>query len=457
MSSVSVVILAAGQGTRMKSDLAKVLHRVGGKSMILRSVDTASRLADEPPVVVVGRDADAVRQSLGSRARYVTQAPLLGTGHAVMQTADVLRSQGGIVAVFHADLPLLRAETLARLVEVQMSDPASVITLLSVIAPDPRGFGRLIRDRAGHILANVEERDCTPEQRQIHELNVGAYAFDAAWLWDNLSRLQVKSNGEYYLTDLIHAASESGRIVNGVECEDLDEVIGVNTRVHLSEAEAALRRRLTRHWMLEGVTILDPMTTYIQEDVTIGQDTLIYPNTHLMGKTAIGANSIIGPNSILVDSRIGAFCTVEYSVVERAVLEDHVEIGPFSHLRTGAYLAEGVHMGNFGEVKNSRLGPKTRMGHFSYIGDAQVGEDVNIGAGTITANFDGERKHQTVIGDHAFIGSDTILRAPVTVEANAKTAAGSVVTHDVPSGYISIGVPGRLRELKPKEDTVDGA
>jgi bifunctional UDP-N-acetylglucosamine pyrophosphorylase/glucosamine-1-phosphate N-acetyltransferase len=450
-----VVILAAGLGTRMKSDLAKVLHPVGGVPMIERGVEIARKITSELPTVIVGRDADAVKGLLGNRAAYALQSELLGTGHALMQAAPLLRDKDGIVLVFNADLPLLRATTLSRLVEMQNED--SALTLLTAIAPDPRGFGRIVRDAEGYIKANVEERDCTPEQRLIKELNVGAYAFEADWLWTNLDHLKRQPNGEYYLTDLIALAVAQGHRVNGVACDDLDEVIGVNTRIHLSEAEAALRRRTTHFWMLEGVTILDPATTYIHESVQIGQDTTLYPNTHLTGKTVIGAHCTIGPNSTIFSSTIGDHCEIKGSVVEEAILEAHVEIGPFAHLRKGAYLAEGVHLGNFGEVKNARLGQGTRMGHFSYIGDAEIGADVNIGAGTITANYDGKNKHKTVIGDHAFIGSDTILRAPVTIEANASTAAGSVVTHDVPSGHIAIGVPARLRELAPKEERIDGA
>jgi len=448
VASTSIVILAAGQGTRLKSDLAKVLHEVGGKPMVVRAVDTAAKLAPEPPVVVVGRDAEAVKETLGSKARFVLQAEQLGTGHAVMQASETLKGQGGSVLVFYSDMPLLRFETLSKLIATQAESHAAIV-MLTMIADDPRGFGRIVRAADGKIQGIVEERDCTPEQKQIKELNPGVYVFDGAWLWENLARLRVQSNGEYYLTDMVKFAVDQKLSVTGIVCDEVDEVIGVNTRIHLSDAEAALKRRTNAKWMLEGVTMLDPVTTYIHEDVTIGRDTIIYPNTHIQSGCVIGAHCEIGPNSILVGSRIGDYCQVECSVVEYATLEDHVEIGPFAHLRKGAYLASGVHMGNFGEVKNARLGPQTRMGHFSYIGDAEIGMDVNIGAGTITANFDGVNKHQTVIGDQAFIGSDTILRAPVTVEANARTAAGSVVIHNVPEGQIAIGVPARNRPIQP--------
>jgi bifunctional UDP-N-acetylglucosamine pyrophosphorylase/glucosamine-1-phosphate N-acetyltransferase len=448
--SLATVILAAGQGTRMKSEIAKVLHPVGGKPMIIRAVETAERLAAQRLVLVVGHDAESVREVVGDRAEYAVQAQQLGTGHAVLQTAEALRGQTELVAVFYADMPLLRHETVARLIAAQRENQGP-LTMLTISVPDPRGFGRIVRGADKSVTAIVEERECTPDQLGIRELNAGVYIFKSNWLWENLSKLTPRSKGEYYLTDLIQLAAEQGQRVIGLESDDPDEVIGVNTRVHLSEAEAALRRRINTYWMLEGVTILDPATTYIQEAVSIGQDTVILPNTHLEGKTTIGAHSLIGPNSVIVDSQIGAYCTVKSSVVERSVLEDRVKVGPYGHLRTGAYLEEGVHMGNFGEVKNARLGRETRMGHFSYIGDAEVGEDVNVGAGTITCNYDGVNKHKTTIGDHAFIGSDTMLIAPVTVHTNGRTAAGAVVTHDVPSGQLAVGVPARLRQVRPPD------
>lgn len=452
---IESLILAAGQGTRMKSRLAKVLHPVGGKPMIVRAVETAWALSGRAPIVVVGHDADAVKGVLGDRARYVTQQALLGTGHAVLQAADLLRGQDGLVVVSYGDMPLLRAETLGRLIETQQAS-AAAFSMLTMISPNPRGFGRVVREH-GQIRAIVEEAAATEEQKRITELNVGVYAFRAGWLWANLGRIQPNpKKGEYFLTDLVEIAIAQGETVEGVIVEDLDEVIGVNTRVDLADAEAALRRRTCRAWMLAGVTIRDPATTYIEDTVQIGMDTILEPNTQLLGNTVIGADCVIGPNSVVVDTRVGDRCRVNASVLESSVLEEDVRIGPFGHLRPGAYLCAGVHMGNFGEVKNSRLGPGTRMGHFSYVGDATVGEDVNIGAGVITANFDGRNKHRTTIGDHAFIGSDTMLRAPVTIGANSKTGAGSVVTHDVPPDHLAVGVPARIQPLQKPAETDKG-
>jgi len=348
-------------------------------------------------------------------------------------------------------MPLLTASTLRTLFEAGQAH-SGPITLLTLVAADPRGFGRIARqnnDPNGSITAIVEDKEATPEQLAIRELNVGVYVFRANWLWDRLAKLKPKKAGEYYLTDMVEVAISEGLSVYGLVVDDPDEVIGVNTRVHLSEAEVALRRRINRRWMLDGVTLRDPATTYISEEAVIGQDTVIEPNTHILGQTKIGAECQMGPNAVISDSNVGDRCIVNSSVIESSTLEEDVTIGPYGHLRPGAYLERGVHMGNFGEVKNSRLGAETHMGHFSYIGDAQIGEDVNIGAGVVTVNFDGVNKNKTIVGDHAFIGSDTMLIAPVTVEANGRTAAGAVVTHDVPSNQIAVGVPARLRPTKP--------
>ncbi|MCC7208233.1 MAG: bifunctional UDP-N-acetylglucosamine diphosphorylase/glucosamine-1-phosphate N-acetyltransferase GlmU [Anaerolineae bacterium] len=434
----------------MKSDLAKVLHPVGGKPMVMRAVDTAHALNVGRTVVVVGRDGDAVRALLGDGAESVEQGELLGTGHAVLQAESALRDQVEWVVVFYADMPLLRAETIARVLDAAQANPGPM-AMLTLRVPDPRGFGRVVRGPDGGVLAIVEERECTPDQLAIRELNPGVYAYRAAWLWDNLKAVRPKSKGEYYLTDLVEIAAAQGHGVPGIEADDAEELIGVNTRVHLAEAETALRRRTNAHWMLEGVTIQDPATTYIGESVNLAQDVTILPNTHLEGQTSIGPHSILGPNTTVRASRIGAHCLINNSVIEESTVEDHVKIGPYCHLRPKAHLCEGAHLGNFAEVKNSRLGKKTRMHHFSYVGDAEVGDDVNIGAGTITVNYDGKNKHKTTIGDHAFIGSDSLLIAPVTVQHDARTAAGAVVTKDVPTGKIAIGVPARMRDIRRPE------
>lgn len=440
------VILAAGFGTRMKSDIPKVLHPVLGRPMIEWAVGMAEAVSSRPPVVVVGHGREQVQAHLGARATYVVQEQLLGTGHALQQTRSLLAGQTDLVLVTYADMPLLRAETLAALVEgyrrsaEQGSAPA--LSMLTVRRDDPQGFGRILRDAQGAIQAIVEEADCTDEQRRITELNPGVYCFDAAWLWDNLDKIPLSAKGEYYLTDMVGIAVAQGRTVVTLDAPAAD-VDGINNRVQLAHASGVLRLRILEAHMLNGVTIVDPANTWIEAGVTIGADTTIWPGTYLHGATRIGRHAVIGPNSQIVDSAIGDGCRVSYAVVEQAIMEAHSEIGPYGHLRKGAHLGEGVHMGNFGEVKNSYLGPGVKMGHFSYVGDAQIGENVNIGAGTITCNFDGKHKNQTVIGDNAFIGSDTLLVAPVVIGPDARTGAGSVVTHNVAAGSLVYGVPAR--------------
>ncbi len=441
-----MVILAAGDSTRMRSNTPKVLHHLAGRPLIDYSVRLAETLSSRPPLVVVGRDADKVETFLGERARYAQQPQRLGTGHAVMQARPTLAADGAAtVLVFYADMPLVTESTMRRLLVLHADSTRAggVLSMLTFESSTPRGFGRIVRGSAGDVLAIVEEADCTPEQAQLTELNPGLYCYRADWLWENLDRIPVSRKGEYYLTDLVSIAVSQGRSAVAQKVEDAVEMLGINTRVHLAEAEAVVRQRINRSWMEAGVTIVDPATTYIDDTVTLGSDTTIYPSTHLRGATRIGEGCAIGPNCFVSHTIIGQECTVRYSVLEQAVLEDRVDVGPFAHLRRGAHLAQGVHMGNFGEVKNSYLGPGTKMGHFSYLGDATIGRDVNIGAGTITCNFDGVTKQPTVIDDGAFVGSDTMLVAPVTLGAGARTGAGSVVTRDVPAGELVLGVPAR--------------
>lgn len=449
--SVSVLILAAGQGTRMRSSMPKVLHHLAGKPFIRYSIETARALSDHQPVVVIGHAAEAIRAELGDEAAYAYQAQQLGTAHAVMVAEEALKDQADQIVVINADMPLLTASTLQKMVDLQ-HEHNSVMTLLCNRSEIPLGYGRIVRDEKDSPLAIVEEAQATPEQLEIKDLNAGVYCFASVWLWDALKKVQVSRKGEYYLTDLLEIAVRDRLPVQVHHLEDMDEAIGINNRIHLAEAERLLRKRVNRAWMLAGVTLVDPEHTYIDPDVRIGQDTVIYPNTFLRGSSVIGEGCVLGPNTIIEDTRIGNGCHVLASVLEKAVLEDHVEMGPFGHLRKGAHLANGVHMGNFGEVKNSYLGPGTKMGHFSYIGDAQIGCDVNIGAGTITCNYDGKNKHKTVIGDNVFIGSDTMLVAPVNLGENARTGAGAVVTHDVPADTTVVGVPARPHNKKGKSE-----
>ncbi len=455
--SLSIVILAAGKSTRFKSRTPKVLHPLGGRPILFHVLEQAAGLSDAPPVLVVGPETEEeIRRAIGDRVRYVCQRERLGTGHAVLQAQPEVDAEvdadANEVLVLYGDMPLLCEATLSRLVAAKRESGAA-IAMLTVSRPDPRGFGRVLRNAEGAIAGIVEEVEATPQQRAIRELNAAVYVFDAPFLWEHLDRLEPSPRkGEYYLTDLIEMAVEAGHSVVGVPVADAAEALGINTRADLAVAAAALRQRINARWMAEGVTLIDPATTYVGPEVTIGQDTVIHPHTHLRGATTIGEACEIGPNTIIEACTIGNRCRVLASVLEKAVMEDESDVGPFGHLRKGARLCRGAHMGNFGEVKNSTIGPGAKMGHFSYVGDAEIGAKVNIGAGTITCNYDGERKHRTVIEEGVFIGSDTMLVAPVHIGARAKTGAGSVVTRDIPAGQIVYGVPARppKREEPPE-------
>jgi bifunctional UDP-N-acetylglucosamine pyrophosphorylase / glucosamine-1-phosphate N-acetyltransferase len=440
---VTALILAAGQGARMRSRLPKVLHPLAGKPLVMHALENAAGISDETPVVVVGQAEEAaVRQAAGSAARFLVQPEPLGTGHAVLAAESLLAGPTGLVLVTYADMPLLRPETLRQVVETQRSNPGP-LTMLTVSLPDPHGFGRVVRAVDGTVIAVIEEDQASPEELMITELNAGVFCVPSSWLWPALKRIHAAPNGEYYLTALVGIATADGLEVRAVRAADPTEALGINNRVHLAEAEAILRQRINTSWMLAGVTLIDPAATYIESGVTIGADTVIWPNTYLRGHTRIGAGCEIGPNTIIEDCQVGDECTILAALIEKSVLEDQVSMGPFAHLRPNVRLGKGVHMGNFGEIKNSTLAPGTKMGHFSYIGDATIGENVNIGAGTITCNYDGVKKHKTVIGANAFIGSDTMLVAPLNIGEGAKTGAGAVVTHDVPAGGLVVGVPAR--------------
>jgi len=450
--TVTAVILAAGQGTRMRSALPKVLHKVAGRSLVQYSLDAVAQLGDTTPVLVVGHAAEAVRAAVGDTARYVVQAEQLGTGHAVRMAGPLLKGKSDLVVVIYADMPLLSSDVLQRLVDQQRANDGP-ITMLTVEVDNPRGFGRIVRAAGGSVQAIVEEAQCTPEQLAIRELNVGVYCFDGDWLWEALERVPLSPKGEYYLTDTVGLATKSGLAVQAIMMDDPADAMGINTRVHLAEAEAIMRARTNQIWMESGITMPDPNTVYIEQGVVIGQDTIIMPNTHLHGATQIGQNCIIGPNSIIDDCRIGNGCRVLSSMLEKAIMDDNADIGPFGRLRKGAHLGEGVHMGNFGEVKDSYLAPGVKMGHFSYIGNADIGEDVNIGAGTITCNYDGKNKYPTEIGAGTFIGSDTMLVAPLKIGKNVITGAGAVVKNDVQDNEVVAGVPAR--PIKKKREEID--
>ena len=466
MDTYATVVLAAGKGTRMRSTLPKVLHTLAGEpllSHVLNAIETIPSSAvfasftetthSYRPIVVLGHEATLVETTFGERCLFAIQEEQLGTGHALLASQHVIESLDPlpqVVLVCYGDTPLVSGEMLAQVIVEHLARQAT-ITFLTAQATLPSDFGRVVRDADGHVLEIAEVKHATREQKQIDEVNSGVYCFTSNWLWPALHNLPRHSSGEYYLTDLVRIAASQGLEIATV-IGKLEETIGINDRVQLAAAEQLLRRRILERHMYAGVTIIDPATTYIDAKVTIGLDTVILPGTMITGKTSIGMSCHIGPNAIIDQSAIGDRCIIRSSVVEEAALEDDVHVGPFSHCRPGAYLARNVHMGNFAEVKNSYVGAGTQMHHFSYLGDATVGEHVNIGAGTITCNFDGERKNHTDIGDGAFIGSDTMLIAPVKVGAHAQTGAGAVVNKDVPPGAVVVGVPARLLRMPLKGD-----
>ena len=450
--NVSAVILAAGLSKRMKSDTPKVLHSLLGRPMLEYALQAIQGVVTSKPVIIVGHGAEQVRRIIGDKAEYTLQKELLGTGDAVNAARAALEGKSDYVLVVNADLPLLRPQSVQQLVEMQKTN-SGPLSLLTCIGQESRGFARITRSTSGDVTAIIEEQVATPEQLAIREFNVGIYCFSSHWMWKNLKHIKISAVGEYYLTDLIGMAVEQGLTVKAITLTDPEEGIGINNRVHLAEAETILRRRLNEKWMLEGVSMPDPGRVYIEQDVTIGRDTVLYPDTFLKGKTTIGQGCQIGPNTIIQDCRVGDHCTILMSVLEEAVLEDEVGMGPFARLRKGTHLGKGVHMGNFGEIKNSSLAAGVKMGHFSYIGDAEIGENVNISAGVITCNFDGEKKQKTKIGKNAFIGSDTMLRAPLEIGEGAYTGAGSVVTKDVPPHTTVVGVPAKpIKKKQTKKD-----
>ncbi|EGQ23162.1 MULTISPECIES: bifunctional UDP-N-acetylglucosamine diphosphorylase/glucosamine-1-phosphate N-acetyltransferase GlmU [Sporosarcina] len=438
MTKTYAIVLAAGQGTRMKSDLYKVLHPVCGKPMVEHVIDHIRDLDSDRIVTIVGHGAETVEQALGNKSEYALQAEQLGTAHAVQQAGSVLGDLDGTTLVVCGDTPLIGSETMKALLAHHHQTEAKA-TILTAIADDPTGYGRIIRAENGDVLRNVEHKDTDDEERNVKEINTGTYCFDNRALFETLKKVNNdNAQGEYYLPDVLGILKSEGQRISAYTTPNFHETLGVNDRVALAQAEKEMRRLIAEKHMRNGVTIINPEQTVISADAEIGRDTVIQPGVVIEGSTKIGSNCVIGPNSHLQNSTVGDQTTIHSSVVRDSQVGSQTAVGPFAHLRPETQLGNHVKIGNFVEVKKSQLGDDSKVSHLSYIGDAEIGKNVNVGCGTITVNYDGKNKHKTEIQDDAFIGCNANLVAPVTVGKNAIVAAGSTITKSVPENSLAI-------------------
>lgn len=434
---LSTVILAAGEGTRMNSKKSKVLHKMLGKSLIEHVMDAAKYAGSQKICLVIGHKGEEVREAIGDSVEYAVQKERLGTGHAVMQADSFIEEEGDIL-VLYGDTPLITGETLKNMIETHRKEKNGV-TILSAIVEDPTGYGRIIRDEAGNFIKIVEHKDASEEELKVREINGGMYCFQARLLKEALKELTNHNvQGEYYLTDTLHIILSKGYRVNAMIVKDSTEILGVNSRAQLSEVTQILKRRINKKFMDEGVTIIDPESTYIEPDVSIGIDTIIYPGSIIQGKTVIGEDCVIGPNARIDSAKIGNDVSIESSVILESEIGSNTTVGPFAYIRPNSKIGSHIKIGDFVEVKNSTIGNNTKVSHLTYIGDADVGENVNFGCGTVVVNYDGHKKHRTVIEDEAFIGCNTNLVSPVTIHKEAFIAAGSTITENVPARALGI-------------------
>ncbi|HWP56545.1 MAG TPA: bifunctional UDP-N-acetylglucosamine diphosphorylase/glucosamine-1-phosphate N-acetyltransferase GlmU [Candidatus Acidoferrales bacterium] len=455
---MAVIVLAAGEGKRMRSSLPKVLHRLGGKPLLFYALRTARQLSPARIVVVVGYGADEVKAACqDGEIVWALQEKPLGTGDAVRAARGALEDFSGDLVILSGDVPFVSARTVAALLRRHRQERAA-LSLITAELANPSGYGRIARAEDGTVRSIVEERDASAQERAIREVNAGIYAVRAPFIFSALAQITNRNDQqEYYLPDIVRVALGQGQKVVTVKLDDESEIRGINTREELALMEQALQERINRRWMEAGVTFKDPRTAYVEEGVVIGKDTVIGPNTHLLGRTVIGERCLIDGNAYLTDARLGDGVHLKFNVViTESVLEENVEVGPFAHLRPGTVLKSQVHIGNFVEVKNSTIGEGTKASHLTYIGDAEVGRETNIGAGTITCNYDGFFKYRTHIGDRVQIGSDTQLVAPVKVGDDAYVGAGTTVTEDVPPGALALSrtpqknVPGWVERFRAK-------
>lgn len=449
---VTTVIMAAGEGVRMKSKLPKMLHSVCGRPIIDYVVDAALDICDDAPILVVGHGAEAIKEHLGDKVRYTYQEEQLGTGHAVMMAQKYLEGMDGYVVVLAGDTPLITGKLLGDMVNHAVEHDYSCVAL-SAIVEDPTGYGRIIRDANGDFSCIVEHKDATYEQRQVKEINASMYCFKVQDLLESLKKLDNNNaQHEYYLTDVLKILTSENKRV-GIYCaDDASYIMGINTRIQLSQADKLMRLRINNYHMDNGVTIIDPENTYIGPNVHIGQDTIIYPGNVIEGDTYIGEECILYPNSRLINTKVDDKVIIQNSVVLNSQIGEETTIGPFAYIRPGSIIGGHVRIGDFVEVKNAAIGDGTKVSHLTYVGDANVGNGVNVGCGVVFVNYDGKGKHRTVVEDNAFIGCNTNLVAPVKVEQNSYIAAGSTITKTVPKGALAIA---RARQ-ENKEGWVEG-
>lgn len=433
-----VVVLAAGQGTRMKSKLYKVMHPVMGRPMVGHVVQAALDAEVDQVFTVTGVGSEVVKDYLGEKSEYVYQEEQLGTAHAVEQARELLEGKEGTTLVLSGDTPLITAETISALMDFHEKEEAKA-TILTAMADEPYGYGRVIRTKDGTVSKIVEEKDASEAEKAVQEINTGTYCFDNKELFETLQKVDNNNaQGEYYLPDVVEILKDQNQIVSAFTLENMDESLGVNTRVALSEATKIMRKRINTEHMVNGVTLIDPENTYIEVGVKIGRDTVIEPGTYLKGNTVIGEDVFIGMNTTIEDSEIADNVEITQSVIEKSTIHSGADVGPHSHLRPESVIGENVHIGNYVEIKKATIGEATKIGHHTYVGDAEVGKNVNIGCGVVFANYDGKAKSKTIVGDDSFIGSNSNLVAPVKLGEKTFIAAGSTITEEVPSDALGI-------------------
>lgn len=431
------LILAAGQGTRMKSNELKVLHKVFDKALVEYPIEAAKYVGVEEICIIIGHKAENIKAKLGEDMTYVLQKEQLGTGHAVMQAKEFIEDADEVL-ILCGDTPLITGETLEKMLAFHRSQK-NALTVLSAIMDDPTGYGRIVRDENGHLLKIVEQKDATLEEQKIQEINGGIYVFNGKLLNEALSKItNQNAQNEYYLTDTIEILRNEGHLVDAIATEEVDDIAGVNSRIQLAGVTEVMKKRINARHMANGVTLIDPNNTYICPDVVIGKDTVVEPGCMLEGKTVIGEGCHIGYNSKLKNAQLSNNVDVEISVILDSFVDEGTHVGPFAYIRPNSHIGKNIKVGDFVEIKNANIGDGTKISHLTYVGDADVGENVNFGCGTVVVNYDGQKKHRTTIGDHAFIGCNTNLVSPVTVEENAYTAAGSTITDTVPKNSLAI-------------------